>query len=98
VTLADSGGTFYTATVPAANLVPNGSGTRVRFRDPTGTIAGGITRLVIGGRGRTRISLRARSDLSGAAAGPFTTTLDVGPLSLGDSGILRSAGTRLVFP
>ena len=98
LTLADSGGTFFTATVPAANLVPNASGTRVRFKDASGTIAGGITRLTIGGRRRIRMSLRARGDLSGATAGPFTTTLDVGPLSLGDSGTLRSAGTRLVFP
>ena len=98
LTLADSGGTFFTATVPAANLVPNASGTRVRFKDASGTIAGGITRLTIGGRRRIRMSLRARGDLSSATAGPFTTTLDVGPLSLGDSGTLRSAGTRLVFP
>jgi hypothetical protein len=45
-----------------------------------------------------KITLRARADLSGAAAGPFTATLDVGPLTLGDGGTLRSAGSRLVFP
>src|SRR6185503_12174994 len=73
VSLRDAGGAFFSANVPGALLVPNKNGTRLRFRDPGGTLAGGITNLRIGGRRRTELGLRAENlDLSGAAAGDFT--------------------------
>ena len=90
---------FYSATVPAAALVPNARGTRVRFRDPTGTLANGITSLVMGGRTRTDVTIRARHlSLGGAAAGPFTAILRIGSLELSATGTLRAAGPRLVLP
>jgi len=33
--LQNGTGQFFSATVPAVALVPNATGTRVRFRDPT---------------------------------------------------------------
>ena len=85
--------------VPALLLVPNGSGTKVVFRDPGGTLAGHVTRLTIGGRRRTDVSLRARGlDTSGAAPGSFTATLQIGSTTFAAGGALRAAGTRLVFP
>lgn len=99
LTLRDGDGPFFTATVPAALLVPNASGTRVRFRDPSGSAAGGITSLRIGGRRWSNLSVRARDvDLGGAAAGPFTAELDTGTRMLEAAGVLRARGTRLVFP
>ena len=99
ITLEDADGTFYTATVPAAALAANGSGTKVRFRDRSGAIANGITSLSIGGRRRTDLSLRARNlDLGGASAGPFTVTIEIGPRSLAASGVLRARGNRLMYP
>ena len=85
--------------MPAVALLPNASGTRVRFRDPTGTLAGGITSLTMGGRKRTDVTVRARHlSLGGAAAGPFTAILRIGSLELSATGTLRPAGPRLVFP
>ena len=85
--------------MPAAALVPNARGTRVRFRDLTGTLANGITSLVMGGRTRTDVTIRARHlSLGGAAAGPFTAILRIGSLELSATGTLRAAGPRLVLP
>jgi hypothetical protein len=99
LTLANASGDFFAATVPAALLRPNGNGTKLRFRDASGTLAGGITSLRIGGRRRTDISVRARGlDLSAATPGPFTGTLDVGPNTLSATGTLRAAGRRLAYP
>ena len=101
VTLANAGGDFFSATVPAASLVPNRHGTRSRFRDPSATVAGGITSLTIGGRRRTDLRMRARNlNLAGAAPGPFTTRITIGSRILLASGSLRSIahGTRLSFP
>ena len=85
--------------MPASALVPNASGTRVRFRDPTGTLANGVTSLTLGGRRRTDVTLRARHlSLGGAAAGQFTAILHVGSLELSATGTLRPAGLGLVFP
>src|SRR5439155_1178925 len=38
VKLANTGGTFFTATVPAARLIPNANGSRLRFHDASGTV------------------------------------------------------------
>ena len=85
--------------MPAAALVPNARGTRVRFRDPTGTLAGGLTSLSIGGLTRTDVTARGRHlSLGGAAAGPFTAILRIGSLELSATGTLRPAGLRLVSP
>jgi hypothetical protein len=99
ITLGNAGGDFFTATVPAGLLRPNGNGTKLRFRDRTGTLAGGITSFRIGGRRRTDVSVRARGlDLSAATAGPLTVTLEVGPNTLLATGTLRAAGRRLRYP
>jgi len=97
--LADAGGEFYRATVPASALVANRSGTKLHFHDSTGTVAGGITTLTIGGTLRTTLSIRARNlNLGGAAAGPFTAQVTIGDLTLEAAGALRPSGTRLVYP
>jgi len=99
ITLANAGGTFYTATVPAALLVPNGQGTKVRFRDRSGTVANGITSLRIGGKNRTDFSLNARNTtLTGAAPGPFTVTLEIGSRTLAAPGVFRARGNKLIHP
>jgi hypothetical protein len=99
LTLSDAGGDFFTATIPAAALEPNASGTRLRFRDPTGTIAGGIVKFRIGGRLRTDIFARARDvDLSGATAGPFTATLTISTTPHVGSGTFRAVGSSLRHP
>ena len=99
LTLTNAGGQFFNATIPAAAIFSNASHTRVRFRDPTGTLAGGITSLSMGGRTRTDVTLRASHlSLGGAAAGPFTAALHIGSLELTATGTLRTAGARLVFP
>jgi subtilisin family serine protease len=96
--LADAGGEYFRATVPAARLVANRTGTKVRFRDASGTVAGGVVSLAMGGRTRTDLSVRARGlTLGGASPGPFTATLVVNaPLSA--SGTLRAVGSRLLHP
>ena len=99
VKLGNSGGSFFMATVPAARLVPNATGTMLRFRDPSGTLAGGITGLSIGGR--RQVTLRVRGDnlnLAGAAPGAFDAEVDVGSFEFTRAGNLRARGTRLVFP
>jgi len=97
--LQNGTGQFFSVTVPAVALVPNATGTRVRFRDPTGTLAGGLTSLSMGGRTRTDVTVRGRHlSLAGAAAGPFTAILRIGSLELSATGMLRPAGSRLVFP
>jgi len=99
VKLGNSGGSFFMATVPAARLVPNAAGTMLRFRDPSGTLAGGITGLSIGGR--RQVTLRVRGDnlnLAGAAPGAFDAEVDVGSFEFTRAGNLRARGTRLVFP
>jgi hypothetical protein len=97
--LRDAGGEFYRATVPADFFVANGSGTKLRFRDRTGTIAGGITKLTIGGSLRTDIAITGRHlSIAGASAGPFTATITIGDLTLEASGTLRTTGTKLVYP
>ena len=99
VKLGNSGGSFFMATVPAARLVPNAAGTMLRFRDPSGTLAGGITGLSIGGR--RQVTLRVRGDnlnLAGAAPGAFDAEVDIGSFEFTRAGTLRARGTRLVFP
>jgi len=97
--LRDAGGEFYRATVPADFFVANGSGTKLRFRDRTGTIAGGITKLTIGGSLRTDVAITGRHlSLAGASAGPFTATITIGDLTLEASGMLRTTGAKLVYP
>jgi hypothetical protein len=99
VSLRNAGGTFFSATVPSALLVPNNAGTRLRFRDQSGTLANGITSLRIGGRRRTDLGLQARNlDLSGAAPGDFTAQLVIGTRTLESSGTLRAQSTRLLYP
>ena len=58
VSLTNGGPPFFSITVPASALVPNGSGTKLAFR---GTIGGALVRLRLGGRRRTDVSLSARS-------------------------------------
>ena len=97
VELADADGVFFMATVPGASLVPNATATKVRFRDGTGTIAGGVRRLTIGGRRQSALSLRARDvALPGAAAGPFTLTVRIGNVTLSAPGVLRTSPGVLV--
>ena len=96
VSLTNGGPPFFSITVPASALVPNGSGTKLAFR---GTIGGALVRLRLGGRARTDVSLSARDlNLGAAAAGPFTSAIDIGTLELSAGGTLRAVGTRLVFP
>src|SRR5207253_2238930 len=68
LTLADADGTIYTATVPAGSFVANRSGSRLTFRDLTGTIAAGLTRVTLTRtRSGVRFFARGRNlDLSGA--------------------------------
>jgi len=96
VSLTNGGPPFFSITVPASALVPNGSGTKLAFR---GTIGGALVRLRLGGRTRTDVSLSARDlNLGAAAAGPFTSAIDIGTLELSAGGTLRAVGTRLAFP
>ncbi len=96
VSLTNGGPPIFSITVPASALVPNGSGTKLAFR---GTIGGALVRLRLGGRARTDVSLSARDlNLGAAAAGPFTSAIDIGTLELSAGGTLRAVGTRLVFP
>jgi len=98
LTLRDAEGEIFTATVPGALLTPNGSGTKLRFRDSSGALAGGITKLRIGGRSATRLVVRARGlDLSAADAGPFVATLDTAVRHTAPAQ-LRSRGNKLVHP
>jgi hypothetical protein len=99
ITLRNGAGQFFTATVPASALVANGTLTKLRFRDRTGTIAGGVTGLVIGGRLFTDVKVKARNvNLAGASAGPFTALLTIGERTFAGSGVLRPQGTKLVHP
>jgi len=99
VRLANAGGTFFMATVPAARLVPNANGTRLRFHDASGTVAGGVTSLSIGGRRQITLVVRAATlNLAGAAPGAFDAEVDVGSFEFTHSGNLRAVGARLVFP
>jgi hypothetical protein len=87
-----SGTASFSMTVPAAALIANRSNTRVTFRDAT-------RRLRIGGRRRTDVLLNARGlALGGAATGPFTVTMTVGPTTYFGSGTLRALGATLRFP
>ena len=95
VSLTNGGPPFFSVTVPASALVPNGSGTKLAFR---GTIGGALVRLRLGGRRRTDVSLSARDLNLGAAAGPFTSAIEIGTLELSAGGTLRAVGTRLAFP
>ena len=97
--LRDADGDAFTATVPMALLRPNATGTRFRFSDASGTLAGGITRLRIGGAGRTDVSIRGRNlDLSAAGAGPVVALLETATKTLAGAGRLRPRGARLVHP
>ena len=99
VKLANAGGTFFTATVPASRLVPNSNGRRLRFHDASGTLAGGITSLSIGGRPRITLVVRgATLNLAGAAPGAFDAEVDIGSFEFTHAGNLRARGARLVFP
>jgi hypothetical protein len=99
LTLRDADGDAFSATVPAAMLRPSQSGTRLRFSDPSGTLAGGITRLRIGGIGRVDVTIRGRNlDLSGAGTGPVVALLQTQTTTLAGAGRLRARGTRLVHP
>jgi hypothetical protein len=97
--LRDADGDAFAATVPMALLRANPTGTRLRFSDPSGTLAGGITRLRIGGNGRTDIVVRGRNlDLSAAAAGPVVALLETATKTLAGAGRLRARGVRLLHP
>ena len=99
ITLANGGGSFFSARVPAAALTPNARGTKLRFRDSTGTVANGIRALTIGGSKRTELTIRARGlDLAGAEPGPFTATLGIDNLELSTVSALRATGSKLVSP
>ena len=94
-----SGGEYFRATIPAAQILASPRGTLVRFRDRTGTIANGITSFTMGGGGSNRVTIRAqRLNLAGASAGAFTATLEVGAAPFIASGVLRAAGTGFRFP
>jgi hypothetical protein len=99
LTLSNGGGDFFDATVPASELAANAAGTKLRFKDATGSIAAGIVRLKIGGTARTDVLVRARDlDLGGASTGPFTATLYVGAIPHAGTGTLHASGTRLSYP
>jgi hypothetical protein len=99
LTLRDADGDAFTATVPGALLRPGPSGTRLRFSDPSGTLAGGITRLRIGGVGRVDVVVRGRNlNLSGAGPGPVVALLRTATTTLAGPGRLRARGARLVYP
>jgi len=100
LTLADADGTFYSATIPAGAFVANRSGSRLTFRDPTGTIAGGLTRVTLAvARGGLRFTARGRSlDLSGADRPEITTTIQLGGQPFRSTNLFRMMRTRLRFP
>jgi hypothetical protein len=99
LTLRDADGDAFTATVPAAQLHPNLAGNRLRFSDPSGTLAGGITRLRIGGRGRVDVAIRGRNlNLTAAGPGPVVALLQTATTTLAGPGQLRARGSRLVHP
>ena len=96
ISLTNGGAPFFSVTVPAASFTPNGNGTKLGFR---GTIGGAVVKLRLGGRTRTDVSLSARNlNLGGAAAGPFTGTIGIGPLELSAGGTLRALGAKLLYP
>ncbi|TMA56419.1 MAG: hypothetical protein E6J75_09730 [Deltaproteobacteria bacterium] len=85
--------------MPAARLIPNANGSRLRFHDASGTVAGGITTLSIGGRSPVTLVVRAaRLNLAGAAPGAFDAEVDIGSFEFTHAGNLRARGVRLVFP
>ena len=79
--------------------MPTPAGTRLRFSDPSGTLAGGISRLRIGGVGRVDVVIRGRNlNLSAAGAGPVVALLETDTTTLAGAGRLRARGARLVHP
>ena len=99
-TLADADGTIYSATIPAGSFVASRSGSRLTFRDPTGTIAGGLTRVTLALiRGGLRFTARGRNlDLPGADRPEITTTIQLGGQPFRSTNLFRMMRTRLRFP
>jgi len=100
-TLADTDTTIFSATIPGALIEPNPIATRLRFSDKTGTLAGGLTKLVLKEttKGTVRVRLKARDvTLIDPDAGAFTATLSIGTLGLEKRGTLRAKGASLLFP
>jgi hypothetical protein len=100
-TLTDADTTIFAATIPGALIEPNPIATRLRFSDKTGTLAGGITKLVLKETttGTVRMRLKARNvTLNDPDAGAFTATLSIGTLGLEKRGTLRAKGASLIFP
>jgi hypothetical protein len=101
LTLADADGTVYEATIPAGAFVPNGSGTRLRFRDPTGAIANGIRKasIRVNRAGGVKVALTARNLDLGAANRPvITTTLRFGSDPFQSTNTFRQLTRKLKFP
>jgi hypothetical protein len=99
ITLTDGGGQRYTSTIPAALLVSNAAGTRIKFRDPTGTQANGLIRFKAGGTYRTDVKAVARIiDLTGAGPGPLTVHCQLGPTPLDGTVTLRASGSTFRYP
>jgi len=102
LTMEDADGTFFTATVPAGSFRANATRTRVAFRDPGGTIAGGLVQVVMvrdRRSGGTRLMARGRGlDLSGADRPAITTSLRLGAALYRSINTFRLSRTRLRFP
>ena len=100
LTLADADGTIYAAAVPAGSFVASRSGRRLTFRDPSGTIAAGLTRVtLVTARGGVRFSAQGRNlDLSGADKPDITTTIQLGGQPYRSANVFRRLRTRLRFP
>ena len=98
--LADVDGTIYTATIPAGAFAVNRSGSRLTFRDLTGTVAAGLTRVTLT-RTRTGVRLVARGrnlDLAGADQTTVTTTIQLGAQPFRSTNVFRRLRARLLFP
>ncbi len=99
--LADADGTIYGATIPAGRFVANGRGTRLAFRDSTGTVANGLRRVVLSVDRSGGIKLKvtgAKLDLAGADRPSITTTVAFGDVPFESTNTFRVAGRKLKFP
>ncbi|TMA38134.1 MAG: hypothetical protein E6J79_07935 [Deltaproteobacteria bacterium] len=97
VELTSGGAAILSVTVRSSLLVAGPGGARLGFRDPSGTLAGGILRLSIGGNQRTSLVLGARLPSAAVRPGPFSVTLRIGRLAFPVSGTLRAIGGDLVY-
>ncbi|HYD50252.1 MAG TPA: penicillin acylase family protein [Terriglobales bacterium] len=99
ITLADSGGVFYEAVLPAGTLSSNSRGTLLSYRDRSGSLAG-IRSLRLRQSGdQLRFQLSARElDLSGADQTRIEIRLDFGDRTFRSDASMRARGSTLRYP